>query len=90
MIWFIPFILLVAAAWAAVGVLLAKYLKQAGYNKPLKGRHLDARDIYGGGVGFGRQAGLEASSSRDMTATTRGSGRPMQMGQYGDGRVKGL
>ncbi|KAF2033532.1 hypothetical protein EK21DRAFT_58432 [Setomelanomma holmii] len=93
MVWFIPFLLLVAAAWAVVGILLARYLKQAGYNKPIKGRSLDASEIYGGGVGFGNQEGLQAGSSRDpegMRVGRGGQGRPVMMGQYGGGRFKGL
>lgn len=89
--WFIPFLLLVAAAWAVVGILLAKWLKQAGHSKPLKSRHLDDREIYGGGVGFGRDVGL-GGAERDLGAMGRGGEgeRLVGLGSYGKGRVKGL
>lgn len=51
---FLPFLLVLAAAWAVVGILLARWLKQAGHNKPFKGKEWSSRDLYGGGVGFGR------------------------------------
>lgn len=88
MAWFIPFILLVAVAWAVVGILLAKWLKQAGHSRPIKGRDLDDRDIYGGGVGFGRQVGLQGSS-RDVGGMGTG-GRAIALGGFGEGRVKGV
>jgi hypothetical protein len=52
--WFIPFLVIVALAWTAVGVLLAKWLKQAGHARPFSGRELSGRELFGGGVGFGR------------------------------------
>ncbi|KAF2826536.1 hypothetical protein CC86DRAFT_292472 [Ophiobolus disseminans] len=90
MVWFIPFILLVAAAWAIVGLLLAKWLKQAGHNRPIKTRHLEDRDIYGGGVGFGGHVGL-GGAEREVGGMGRGRAeRTVAMGGYGKGNVKGL
>jgi hypothetical protein len=44
---FTLFLIAIAAFWAAIGVLLARWLKQAGYNKPFafKGRNLGAQDL---------------------------------------------
>ena len=88
MAWFIPFILLLAIAWGVVGILLAKWLKQAGHNKPLKGRHLEDSEVYGGGVGFGREVGL-GGSEREMDGMARGGvkGRTVGMGGAEDGDV---
>jgi hypothetical protein len=93
MAWFIPFVLLLAGAWAVVGILLAKWIKQAGHNRPFNSRHLDDKEIYGGGVGFGREVGL-GGSSRDVSGVGRAGpsagGRVVGLGGYGEGRVKGL
>lgn len=58
MAWFLPFLIIIAVAWTVVGILLAKWLKQAGHARPFKGRELSGRDVYGGGVGFGRDVGF--------------------------------
>ena len=92
----LPLLLLLAAFWALIGLLLARYFKQAGYQRPFsfKGRDLQDRDIYGGGVGFGREVGM-GGRGRDVGGLGRsgngdegGSGRVE--GGYGVGRVKGL
>lgn len=95
MAWFIPLIFVLAAAWAVVGILLARWLKQAGHNKPFKSRHLEDRELYGGGVGFGRHVGLSGSERevRGMGRAGAGVGteeRSVGLGGYGEGRVKGL
>jgi hypothetical protein len=89
MVFFVPFIFLLAAFWVLIGVMLAKWLKQAGHNRPINGRQLNEREIYGGGVGFGRQVGL-GGSERDMEGMGRGKGGRVGMNGYGAGRVKGL
>jgi hypothetical protein len=64
MAWFIPFLIIVAIAWAVVGVLLAKWLKQAGHARPFKRREFSGRNVYGGGVGFGSNIGSVRQGSR--------------------------
>ncbi|KAL1795505.1 hypothetical protein ACET3X_005729 [Alternaria dauci] len=51
---FVPLALLIAAIWLTVGILLAKWLKQSGHARPFKLKTVSSRDIYGGGVGYGR------------------------------------
>ncbi|KAH8726057.1 hypothetical protein GQ44DRAFT_571347, partial [Phaeosphaeriaceae sp. PMI808] len=55
---FLPFVLILALVWAVVGILIAKWLKQAGHTKPLKFKGRE-RNLYGAGVGFGRNVGIE-------------------------------
>ncbi|KAH5968401.1 hypothetical protein HBI87_050870 [Parastagonospora nodorum] len=87
---FIPLILLLAAFWAAIGVLLARWLKQAGYARPLKftGRDLN---LYGAGTGFGRETGFEGRERMEGRVLA-GQGRDVRgvSGGWGGGRVKGL
>lgn len=93
--WFIPFILILALAWLVVGILIARWLKQAGHTKPFKGKQWTSRDIYGGGAGGGRTGyqGL-GSAVEDGDYGGRWEGgmerRPIVMGGYGRGGVKGL
>ncbi|KAF1935772.1 hypothetical protein EJ02DRAFT_428115 [Clathrospora elynae] len=47
---FILFLVLIAAAWATIGIFLAKWLKQSGYARPFKGRDWDERQLYGAGL----------------------------------------
>jgi hypothetical protein len=75
---FIPLVLFLAAAWAVIGVLLAKWLKQAGYTRPFKGRQWRDSELYGDGVGFGRVKGVRG-----------GVGERKGMPEFGRGRVKG-
>lgn len=79
---FVPLLILIASAWCAVGILLAKWLKQAGHARPFSGRELSDRDKYGGGVGFGRLGGIADGD--------RGEGRQVKLGEFGSGRVKGV
>ncbi|RMZ67177.1 ubiquitin metalloprotease fusion [Pyrenophora seminiperda CCB06] len=53
-VFFVPLLILIASAWCVVGILLAKWLKQAGHARPFSGRRLSAREVYGGGGGVGR------------------------------------
>lgn len=76
---FIPLLILIASAWCAVGILLAKWLKQAGHARPFSGRDRSGREVYGGGVGFGR-----------MTSGEREERREVRLGEFGSGRVKGV
>lgn len=76
---FIPLIIVLALAWTAVGVLLARWLKQAGHNRPFRGRDWQARDLYGGGVGHGKSV---FGGGREGGVRVLGSG--------GQGRVKGI
>ncbi|EUC40129.1 hypothetical protein COCMIDRAFT_109601 [Bipolaris oryzae ATCC 44560] len=55
---FIPFVIFLAIAWAILGVLLAKWLKQAGYARPFRGREFTDTELYGSGVGVGSQRGI--------------------------------
>jgi hypothetical protein len=87
--WFTPFLVLLALAWAAVGILLAKWLKQAGHTRPFTRRELNGRELYGGGVGFGRTVGFEGVG-REVLGAGPGGGRAVEMGGFGGGRVKGI
>jgi hypothetical protein len=84
---FILLILLLAIFWATIGIMLAKWLKQAGYTKPFKGRD---KDVYGAGTGYGREVGFNGGMGRDFTGVGVGSGRVIELGGYGEGRIKGL
>ncbi|CBX96967.1 predicted protein [Plenodomus lingam JN3] len=96
MSWFVPFVLVLALAWAAVGILLARWLKQAGYAKPLKGRDLSSRDLYGGGAGYGRmgdQGGLRGQVHGAGSRVYVGggwNGRTVGLGQFGNGGGRGV
>lgn len=82
---FIPFLLLLlAAAWALIGILLARWLKQAGHTKPFKGREWTGRELYGGGVGFG--------GATQGSLGGRGGGRERAdgLGGFGVGEKKGV
>jgi hypothetical protein len=84
---FIAFVIFLALAWAAVGVLLAKWLKQAGHARPfnVKGRE---RDVYGAGVGYGREVGLQGMG-RDVSGFGGDGGRRIGLGE-GSRRVGGM
>lgn len=87
---FVPIALLIAAIWLTVGILLAKWLKQSGHARPFKGRNFSSREIYGGGVGYGRVESSfgqgAASEGRGQEGRERGVGVPVM----GLGRVKGV
>ena len=91
MLWFL---LLVAAAWAAVGVLLARWLKQSGHARPFKRKEVSSRQIYGEGVGYGREAvfgGSVGDGDREERGARLGQGRGRDSGIVeGEGRVKGF
>lgn len=82
---FTIFVVALAAFWAFIGLKLAQWLKQSGHSKPLKGRQVD---IYGGGVGYGRDVGIQ-SGEREYTGLGRG-GDVGGMTSYGGGKVKGM
>lgn len=84
--WFSLLIILVAAFWLVIGVMLAKWLKQAGHTKPFKGRETD---VYGGGRGYGRETQLQGSE-REFSGFVGGGARNIGLGGFGEGRVKGL
>jgi hypothetical protein len=83
---FAIFAILLALFWLTIGVMLAKWLKQAGHTKPFSGRE---RDIYGGAGGVGRSVELGGGSGRE-NLNLGGGGRYVGIGEYGEGRVKGL
>ncbi|KAH7371954.1 hypothetical protein BKA66DRAFT_468921 [Pyrenochaeta sp. MPI-SDFR-AT-0127] len=85
MSWFIPFAIILAGVWAFVGILLARWLKQAGHTKPFKGKDWSETDLYGGGVGHGRDSHQVFGRS-----VGESSGRPVGLGQYGPGRDAGI
>jgi glucokinase len=74
-----------AVFWAVIGLMIAKWLKQAGHTKPFEGRDIH---LYGGGTGYGRDAALQGRSEREVRGF--GEGRSVGLGGYGEGRVKGL
>jgi hypothetical protein len=86
MAYFIVFALLVAATWAVIGVLLAKWLKQSGHARPFTGRAFSSQELYGGGVGYGRGAGFGGGAVGGEEGRERGVGVPV----LGVGRVKGV
>lgn len=124
MSWFLPFVLILALVWAAVGVLLARWLKQSGHAKPFKGKEWTSRDLYGGGVGFGKTGeDMLGGKGRDWRGECASSTflsllicfpgntcdlerandlfvrpdvkladseRPIGLGQFGQGRMKGI
>ncbi|EMD87348.1 hypothetical protein COCC4DRAFT_70806 [Bipolaris maydis ATCC 48331] len=55
---FIVFVLFLAVAWGILGIFLAKWLKQAGYARPFRGREFTDTELYGSGVGVGSQKGI--------------------------------
>lgn len=91
---FLPFIFALAVFWLVIGIYLAKFLAQKYKGKPWNSRNVDAQFIYGtalqndqstrmhsGGYGVGAQPG----------GFDRGYGREtISMGQFGQGRVKGM
>ncbi|KAH6846780.1 hypothetical protein CC77DRAFT_1052613 [Alternaria alternata] len=87
---FVPLALLIAAVWCTVGILLARWLKQSGHARPFKGRTFSSRELYGGGVGYGRVENSfgqgAASEGRGQEGRERGVGIPLT----GVGRVKGV
>lgn len=85
--WFSLLIILLAAFWLVIGVMLAKWLRQAGHTKPFKGRDID---IYGAGRGYGRETQLQGSEREFGGFVGGGGGRDVRLGGFGEGRVKGL
>lgn len=81
---FIPLIIFLALVWGALGVLLAKWLKQSGYARPFKGKVWRDSELYGAGVGVGRVKGVGESESGV------GRGEMKGMLEFGRGRVKGV
>jgi hypothetical protein len=79
-------VLALALFWATIGVMLARWLKQAGYAKPLKfkGKELN---LYGAGTGFGRRTEWGERDDGRVLAT---GGRDVGIAGFGEGRVKGL
>lgn len=91
---FIPFVFALAVFWLVIGVMLAKFLAQKYKGKPWSSKAVDSQYIYGnalqndqstrmhsGGYGVGGQAG----------GFNRGYGREtVSMGQFGQGRMKGM
>lgn len=67
--------------------MLARWLKQAGYNKPFafKGKNIK---LYGAGTGFGARP--EWNERDDGRILVHDGGRDVRMGSGGAGRVKGL
>ncbi|KAH9882952.1 hypothetical protein J1614_000318 [Plenodomus biglobosus] len=91
--WFIIFVVILAMTWATIGVLLARWLKQAGHTKPFKGRELSSHDLYGGGSGYGREDHrFSQAYSGDSQGYVGGrqNMRPVGLGQFGKSGVKGL
>jgi hypothetical protein len=84
---FTLFIIAIAVFWAGIGVMIARWLKQAGYNKPFtfKGKNLN---LYGGGQGFGARP--EWNERDDGRILIHNGGRDVRMGMGGGGRVKGI
>jgi hypothetical protein len=82
---FAVFAILLAVFWCTIGIMLAKWLKQAGHTKPFSGRE---RDIYGGAAGVGRS--VELGGDGRGVELGGGGGRYVGIGDYGEGRVKGL
>lgn len=80
MAWFLPLVLILAIVWGVLGILLARWLKQAGHNKPFKGKDWRANELYGGGAGHGR----------DVFGGAEKGQRSIALGQFGGGRVKGV
>jgi hypothetical protein len=84
---FTLFIIAIAVFWAAIGVMIARWLKQAGYNKPFafEGKNLN---LYGGSQGFGARP--EWNERDDGRILIHNGGREVRMGMGGSGRVKGI
>lgn len=82
---FTLFVVALAAFWAFIGLRLAQWLKQSGHSKPFKGRQVD---IYGGGLGYGRDMGIQAQA-REYRGLGRG-GDAGGMKGYGEGKIKGV
>lgn len=82
---FVPLLIFLALVWAALGVLLAKWLKQSGRARPFKGKAWRDSELYGAGVGVGRVKGMGESSSG-----LGGVGERKGVLEFGRGRVKGF
>ena len=95
---FIPLMIAIAAFWLAIGTMLARYLAQKYKGKPWRsGRPLDehnfiygtalrndnSRNVHGGG-------GFAGYGDRGMSVGSGYGRQNIGMGQYGQGRVKGL
>ncbi|KAF9701714.1 hypothetical protein EKO04_000306 [Ascochyta lentis] len=55
---FLPFMLLLALFWLAIGIMLAKFLAQKYRGKPWSKRAVDAQYIYGSALDNDRSAGV--------------------------------
>lgn len=82
---FTLFVIALAAFWAFIGLKLAQWLKQSGHSHPFKGRQVD---IYGGGIGYGRDVGIH-TQEREYRGLGRG-GDVGGMRGHGERKVKGF
>lgn len=85
---FIPFVLGLAIFWLIIGIMLAKFLAQKYKGKPWNKRTVDSAFIYGSAVGNNRSGGLGGGYGREIGSGY--GGRDVGMGQFGQGRFKGL
>ncbi|XPS68070.1 hypothetical protein M3J09_000363 [Ascochyta lentis] len=87
---FLPFMLLLALFWLAIGIMLAKFLAQKYRGKPWSKRAVDAQYIYGSALDNDRSAGVHYGGG-ERVGFAGGYGRGGGgLGRFGEGRVKGL
>ncbi|KAF2633325.1 hypothetical protein BU25DRAFT_405233 [Macroventuria anomochaeta] len=91
---FIPFVLALAVFWLVIGTLLAKFLAQKYKGKPWNNRTVDSQYIYGNALQndrSGQMHGGRYGMGGSVGEFNRRYGREdIGMGQYGQGRMKGM
>jgi hypothetical protein len=91
---FIPFVLALAIFWLVIGIMLAKFLAQKYKGKPWKSRTVDSQYIYGNALQNDRSNQMHHGGygyGGERTNIGGGYGRDnIGMGQFGQGRMKGM
>jgi hypothetical protein len=94
---FVPFVILLAFFWLTIGIMIARYAQQTFKGKPWKSTIREDPSVYGGGTGHGMHTGRAfggdqraENGGRVFGAYEKQRQRPIGLGQFGPGSVKGL
>lgn len=91
---FLPFMFLLAIGWLVGGIYLAKYFAQKYKGQPWSNRTINTEYIYGNSLNNDRSAGVHSGGygvGSGHGGFNQGYGRQaVGLGQFGQGRVKGM
>jgi uncharacterized membrane protein YgcG len=95
---FVPFALALAVFWLIIGIMLAKFLAQKYKGKPWNSRNIDSQFIYGSSLSNDRSGQMYGGGYGNGGRIGGGGGgmdggygrENIGMGQFGQGRFKGM